>query len=303
MAGSVAKNALAGSARGSLAHQCLTLVNRSCRIKLADRWNTAILLIQAPIVALILVLVFGEHARQKLTVESWSQTSNAAAMTVFLATLSALWFGCSNAVREIVGEWAVYRRERMVNLNLASYVLSKLIVGAFFCMIQCAILVGVTRWGCGLHGPLFTSFLVMMLVACTGLALGLLLSAVARTTEVALGMLPLVLIPMVVLGGGLLPIHKMQGPLQALAQCLPLRSGFEALLLLESSRWPLGPSAFAGGLAPQTASNNSDRPDLAEAFFPAARRASVSASTLLLSGMFLTLVGGIWLVIRARDLH
>jgi ABC-type multidrug transport system ATPase subunit len=309
VAGRVGQRAPAGasrktaSERGSFADQCITLVRRSCRIKLADRWNTAILLIQAPIVALILILVFGEHARQTLTVDSWAQTTNASAMTVFLTALSALWFGCSNAVREIVGEWAVYRRERMVNLNLAAYVLSKLIVGAFFCMIQCAILVVGTRWGCGLHGPLFSSFLVTMLVACTGLALGLLLSAVARTTEVALGMLPLVLIPMVVLGGGLLPVHTMQAPLQSLAYCLPLRSGFESLLLIESSRWTLGPSAFSEGLAPQRTSDDSDRPDLAEAFFPKDQRAGVSTSVLLLAGMFLTLVAGIWLVIRARDLH
>ena len=39
--------------------------------------------------------------------------------------VAAVWFGCSNSAREIVSEWAVYQRERMVNLQIVPYLASK----------------------------------------------------------------------------------------------------------------------------------------------------------------------------------
>ncbi len=289
--------------RVSLIDQAVTLFQRSLSIKSTDRWNTAILLIQAPIVAIIIVLVFGSHARQRITLESWPQVTAATAMTVFLTSLSALWFGCSNAVREIVGEWTIYRRERMVNLRIPAYILSKLLIGMGLCCVQCAILVAVVRFGCELRAPLFSSFAAMMLIASTGLVIGLLISAIARTSEVAIGLLPLALIPMVVLGGGMLPVQKMNVPIRLLAYCLPLRSAFESELLLESNSRPLGPSAYSGVLAFTPSEDDGDRVDLADGYFPKARRSGILTSIGFLAAMFVVLVAAIHLVLLARDIH
>ena len=133
-------------------------MRRCLTIKIADRWNTAILLAQAPVVALALVLVFGGEASRKITVESWQQVNTATGVTVFLLGLSALWFGCSNSVREIVGEWAIYQRERMVGLRIPAYVFSKLTVSAVLCLIQCAVLIGAARWGASLRRRSFHRF-------------------------------------------------------------------------------------------------------------------------------------------------
>jgi hypothetical protein len=46
---------------------------------------------------------------------------------MFFVVVSCVWFGTSNAAREIVTERAIYLRERMVNLSLFNYVLSKYI--------------------------------------------------------------------------------------------------------------------------------------------------------------------------------
>ena len=232
--------------RASIGRQWATLFRRCMTIKIADRWNTAILLAQAPVVALAVVLVFGGEASRKITVESWQQVNGATGVTVFLLGLSALWFGCSNSVREIVGEWAIYQRERMVNLRIPAYVFSKLAVSAVLCLVQCTVLIGAARWGSNLRAPLLSSFLVMMLIACTGIGIGLILSAIARTSEVAIAMLPLTLIPMVIFGGILLPVYKMKAPIKVLAYAMPSRSGFEAMMLQESQRKPLGPSPYSG---------------------------------------------------------
>lgn len=283
--------------------QCATLAKRLLAIKISDRWNSAILLAQAPIVACIIVLVFGEQARQHLTMETWAQVNRATSMTLFLAVLSAFWFGSSNAVREIVGEWAIYRRERMVNLSIPAYVLSKLLVGTGLCVVQCVVLLGATRWGCALQAPPFASFLLLMLIAETGLAVGLLLSAIARSNEVAIGLLPLILIPIVVFGGALLPVGKMQAPVKLLAYSLPLRAGFEGMLVQESQRRPLGPSAFSHNLAWGDQPDDPDRPDMAEYYFPKTLRLGVAANATLLVIMFSMLVLAIGIALRFRDIH
>ena len=65
-----------------------------------------------------------------------------------MLSFAGLWFGCSNAVREIVGEWSIYLRERMVNLKIVPYVASKFAVLSLLCVIQCVTLLGIVHWGC-----------------------------------------------------------------------------------------------------------------------------------------------------------
>ncbi|MGA2035553.1 MAG: FHA domain-containing protein, partial [Thermoguttaceae bacterium] len=105
--------------------QWWTLVRRCLAIKLRDTTNTTILLAQAPVIALLVVLVFSKHTAEQVTQENWHSVASAASITVFLLALAGLWFGCSNSAREIVGEWAIYHRERMVNLKIPSYIGSK----------------------------------------------------------------------------------------------------------------------------------------------------------------------------------
>src|SRR5262249_32486667 len=153
---------------------------------------------------------------------------------LFLLCLAALWFGASNAVREIVGEWAVYHRERMVSLKVPSYVASKLPVLGGLSAGQCAVLLGIIHWGCSLKGSWLAMFGVLVLLSLVGVALGLMLSALARTSETAITILPIVLLAMVILAGAMHPVHKMPSLSRPLCHAVPLRWSFEGLLLLES---------------------------------------------------------------------
>ena len=76
---------------------------------------------------------------------------------------------------QIVGEWAIYRCERMVNLKITSYVASKFTVLGLLCLIQCLAPLTIVYWGCRLKGPWLTMFGVLVLASLTGLALGLLI--------------------------------------------------------------------------------------------------------------------------------
>jgi hypothetical protein len=81
------------------------------------------------------------------------QTSDYTA-AIFFLVVSAIWFGTSNAAREIVSERAIYMRERMVNLGLLNYVFSKFILLAVFCIVQCTVLLAIVFFGLQLPGGL-----------------------------------------------------------------------------------------------------------------------------------------------------
>ena len=62
-------------------------------------------------------------------------------------------------------------------------------------------------------------------------------SAMAHTSEVAIALLPLILLPMVILAGCFFqPLHSMNRVVAACAQIMPSRWLFEPLLLLEAGR-------------------------------------------------------------------
>ena len=53
------------------------------------------------------MLTFARQLRVEVTPQNWWAIKGKVGMAVFMLVLATLWFGCSNAVREIVGEWAI----------------------------------------------------------------------------------------------------------------------------------------------------------------------------------------------------
>jgi len=287
--------------RGAGLRQWWTLVRRCLTIKRQDPWNTGLLLAQAPIIALLIVLVLaGADAASE---------AHYRATALFITIVAALWFGASSSAREIVGEWAVYRRERMINLKIPSYVLSKLTVLGGVALVQCTSLLVIIYLGCGLDGPFLPMLASLTLTALTGVALGLLISSLARTSEVAISLVPLVLLPMVILGGMLRPVHDLNALTRPAAAVTPSRWAFESLLLMESDRHgPLAVPATAAapspeGAAPPPASAFEPAPprDLASSFFPPGERSELPFITLVQLAFAASLVAGVLVVMRRRD--
>jgi ABC-type multidrug transport system ATPase subunit len=281
--------------------QWMTLVRRYVAIKARDTWNTAILLAQAPIIGALIVLVFGEKVRAGVAAGAspvdWMSFSGACATTIFLMAISAIWFGCSNAAREVVGEWAIFHRERMVNLKIPSYVASKLAVLGSLCVVQCAVLLGIVAFGCGLEGDLAVMLAMLVLASFAGLGLGLAVSALARTSEVAIALVPLILIPMVIAGGMMKPVHELSAPMRGFAHVMASRWAFEGMLLAEAEARPAWTPPAATGAAPKAE-------DLAEAYFPVGDdRFGIAASFGALAAMFGALVLAIVAILKLRDVH
>jgi len=215
--------------------QLLTLGQRMLAVKRSDAWNTALLLLQAPVIGTLVAAVFSSKTRTALEEATWADVSSALGMTAFLLALAAVWFGCANAAREIVAERAIFRRERMAGLSPLAYMGSKLAVLSAFCLVQCAVLIGIVAPSCGLQGHWGIAFLLLFFAAQVGTSLGLTLSALARTPEVAAAALPLLILPMVILGGILMPLHELPGFTAEAADLMPSRWAFEGLIVNEAA--------------------------------------------------------------------
>jgi len=153
-------------------------------------------------------------------------------MLVFLTVLIVIWFGCNNASKEIVKEQAIFGRERDVNLGIPPYLASKFLVLGLITALQTLVLLAAiygtleflhAQFGDPLPHHAYRldylpQFGVLAVLALSGVAVGLLLSACVSSPDQANVLLPYVLIPQIILGGGILTIDK--GPLLWLAQTL-----------------------------------------------------------------------------------
>ena len=209
--------------------QWLALVKRNVYVKLRDRAQTAILLGQAPFFALLVCVI-----ASPLETSDPVGLSEKLLIAHFLMVVAAIWFGCNNAARDIVGEWTIYKRERMVTLKLGSYVFSKLAVLLGLCIFQCGAMLAVVFLYCHLHSNFFYDFLVLLIASMIGAGLGLCISAMSKTNESAIAMLPVVLLPIIALGGGMRSIYELPEAGRVVSTIIPSRWAFEANLLQEA---------------------------------------------------------------------
>jgi ABC-type multidrug transport system ATPase subunit/ABC-type multidrug transport system permease subunit len=218
--------------------QWLALVKRNVIVRLQDRAQTAILLVQAPVFAVLVALV-----NYPLHADNFYELLQKLPTVHFLMVVAAIWFGCNNAARDIVGEWTIYKRERMVTLKLLPYIFSKFAVLLALCIFQCGSMLAIVYLVCGLHSNFLYDFLVLLLASMIGAGLGLSISALSKTTESAIAMLPLVLLPIIALGGGMRPIYLMPQAGQVISAIIPSRWAYEANLIHEATakEWAKGP--------------------------------------------------------------
>ena len=160
---------------------------RYLKIKTNDRLNSAILILQAPIIALLLLLIF-DHITQAVP---------------FLIAISAIWFGANNSAREIVGELPIYMRERMFNIKIIPYIFSKLSVLTIFAIIQAIlfILIISTKYDNPAWNNITGSIIWMVVISVAATLMGLLLSSTSNTSEKVMSIVPISLIPQIMLAG------------------------------------------------------------------------------------------------------
>ncbi len=213
-------SAAQSSARPASAfRQFWLLTRRYLDLMLQDRRNLAIMLLQAPIIALLLLLVARSDALTGVQAQDLIQRSEAKKVLFMLATVS-VWFGIINAAREITKEQPVYRRERLVNLRIMPYLLSKVTVLSLLIVAQTVILLAILLLKVVLPGetgliasPLLETFVTLGLSSGAGMALGLAISAASATPDRAISLVPFALIPQILFAGLIFAIEGLATPL------------------------------------------------------------------------------------------
>ncbi|WP_427917826.1 FHA domain-containing protein [Streptomyces sp. cg40] len=210
-----------------------TLIRRYAAALAADRTFLAIMI--------ALPFVMGAMAR---ALAGSTLTRETAMNALLILCVGGVLTGAANAVRELVKERAIYRRERAVGLSRSAYLLSKVVVLGAITVAQAVVLTLVGLFGVDLNAPrgkgvlmppLIEITVAVALLAFTAMMLGLLVSALVRKEEVTMPLLVLLAIVQVVFCGALLKLHGVPG--------------LEQLSWLVPSRWALGGMAGTIGLA------------------------------------------------------
>jgi energy-coupling factor transporter ATP-binding protein EcfA2 len=160
--------------------------------------------------------------------------NGSAANLLLILCIGGCLTGAANAVRELVKERAIYQRERAVGLSRSAYLASKLLVLGLITIGQGVVLTLVGMFGVAtkdkgvITTPLVELVLAVALLSFTAMALGLLISALVKTSEMTMPLLVLSTLIQVVFCGAL--VHLDGKPvLEQLSWLVPARWALAAM--------------------------------------------------------------------------
>lgn len=196
-----------------------TLMDRTIAVQLGSPGTLALLLLQPPLVGLILGL-------------GWS-SQTAVPATYLCMAIAAVYIGTMNAATAIVRERAIFNRERMFCLSIPAYLLSKTVILAVACAVQMVLLLVAQHRFMHLPGEVLTNLLMLTALTATAVAatgLGLAISALSRSSYMAVILVPVTIIPQIVFSKVVLGDAGISKQVPALIEKMTLTKwGFEAL--------------------------------------------------------------------------
>jgi len=227
----------------SVTTQAWLQFRRYVDINLRDLGSIALQLLQAPVIAAMVALVFG-WIRAPFALQHAASTKEIS----FVLVIAVLWCSGTLGVREIVKERTIFRHESRFGIVAIPYITSKIAFLGMLAILQSIVLLEVVRVFTGLTGTPALQMTVLALAALTGTALGLFVSAISATVERAMTLLPVVLIAKAILSSGL---ARIESPLVWLSQAaIPaywaldgLRASFSSALT--TATYASAPGSFA----------------------------------------------------------
>jgi len=223
-------------AKVNIARQFFVLTRRYLDLVLRDKLLLTVLMVVMPIIGALVLLVSESNwlvgnplaeIEQQLAEGligansfTYSVIYNSQVLLFILALASVL-LGLFASVYEIVKEWSVYQRERMVSLRIIPYLASKLVVLGAFAFIQCFLLMLVVSFkvkfpmaGVLLPGPL-EIYITLVLGTMAAIMLGLLISALVPNTNAVIYIVFLVLFFQLIFAGVLFDLPGITKPLSS----------------------------------------------------------------------------------------
>lgn len=213
----------ARKAKKSRLKQLFVLNNRYFKLVSNDRQRLMLLLLQAPLLALLIALVADGNQ-----FDQYEMTKS----LLFALTCSAFWVGMLNAIQEICKERSITKREYMTGLSLSSYICSKIIVLGAMCFIQSVMIVGVFSLLVGLPdkgvmmAPFFEILISTFITALASTAMGLFVSSLFTNADRAMTVAPILLMPQILFSGLL---FKLSGVTEVISWFAICRWGMESI--------------------------------------------------------------------------
>ena len=211
-----------------VARQWWLLTRRNVDVLLRNRLTLAILLGSPVLVTAMMATLFKRGA-----FDTNSAADVGPAQIVFWIAFDGFFFGLTYGLLQIVGEMAVFRRERLAGLSVGAYVASKVTALLPVLAGVSAVLLGALRAlgrlpaaGWHIYASLFTTIVIE---ATSALALGLLASAAVSNAAQAALALPMLCFPQVLFGGAIVPVDQMATPGRLMSLVLSNRHAFDAL--------------------------------------------------------------------------
>nr|WP_239476878.1 ATP-binding cassette domain-containing protein [Nocardia arizonensis] len=214
--------------RTGAVRQWWLLTRRNVDVLLRNRLTLAVLLGSPVLVTAMMATLFKRDAFYPR-----GEADLGPVQIVFWIAFAGFFFGLTYGLLQIVGEMAVFRRERLAGLSVSAYVASKVTALLPVLAGVSALLLGVLRAlgrlpAVGWDVSAFL-FLTIVIEAVSALALGLLASAMVSNAAQAALALPMLCFPQVLFGGAIVPVDGMALPGRLMSLGLSNRHAFEAL--------------------------------------------------------------------------
>ncbi len=171
--------------------QIFWLVRRNLSIKLNDKSQLAVPIIGPPLITFVFCLLFNNITLQVL----------------FLIAVTSIFFGVFTSCGEIVKEQQIYTRERMFNLRILPYLLSKVIMAACISAIQAGLMVLIillryksSEIDLHLNNPSLMFIWLFITYMCASI-IGLFISAVCKKMEQVNMWVPYVVLLQIIFSG------------------------------------------------------------------------------------------------------
>jgi ABC transport system ATP-binding/permease protein len=214
----------------SALRQFFILSARNVKILTRDRFGLTLMLATAPIVSLLDVVLSVMLGRNPLDFNTGLYAN--VMITLFLLTIYGVMVGGISQMREIVKEADVYKRERLVNLKILPYVVSKVWVAGLLALYQALVYTVVHYLAFDTPGGVtgfIQVYITLMLATLAGMMLGLFASALAPNSNSAPLLVIILMLPQIVLAGALIPLPTY------LTAPTSTRWAFEALMSISGS--------------------------------------------------------------------
>ncbi|MGD2026203.1 MAG: ABC transporter permease, partial [Anaerolineales bacterium] len=189
--------------------QFLVLSKRNLKILTRDRFSLVLMLAAAPLVGLLSVVLSLVLGNNPFDYNDGNPTT--VVITLFMLAIYGVMVGGLSQMREIVKETDIYKRERLVNLKILPYVLSKVWVAGVLAVYQAACYSAIHFLAFEMPGGALEFFLMLIslaLATMAGMMLGLFASALSPNANAAPLIVILFMLPQIVLGGALVPLPE-----------------------------------------------------------------------------------------------